>query len=153
MGWISHLQVSTPTFLILTTTVAVVPSCRVPKSTLGGVSWKPLTTASGLVREMVRHLLLTGSSTDKNWKQMRRTVSERCLFPDLNREDQWRAGWLDGSSKITCTIESRKQNKVINAWEKTVMFAWVHLLVGDTGGFGAEDAGRKSDFHPPGLSW
>lgn len=67
--YIYYLQVSTPTFLIFTTTVAVVPSCRVPKFILGGASWKPLTTASGLAREMVRHLLLTGSSTDKNWKQ------------------------------------------------------------------------------------
>lgn len=34
------------------------------------------------------------------------------------------------------------------------MFVQLHLLVGDTGGFGAEDAGRKSDFIiPPGYSW
>lgn len=30
------------------------------------------------------------------------------------------------------------------------MFVQLHLLVGDIGGFGAEDAGRKSDFISPG---
>ena len=63
-----YLQVSTPTFFIVTAMAEKLPSCWVPKSTQEGKSSKPLVTTSGLVREMVRHLLLTGSSTVRNWR-------------------------------------------------------------------------------------
>ena len=64
-----YLQVSKPIFFITTLTAEEVPSCSVPKSMLVGRSWKPLTTAFGSVREMVRHFLLTGSSTDRYWNE------------------------------------------------------------------------------------
>lgn len=63
----SYLHVSTPTFFITTLMAEEVPSCTVPKSTLDGSSWNPLATTLGSVREIVRHLLLTGSSTARNF--------------------------------------------------------------------------------------
>lgn len=63
---VSYLQVSTPTFFILTVMAEEVPSCSVPKSTLDGRSWNPLAITFGSVKEMVLHFLRTGSSTDRN---------------------------------------------------------------------------------------
>lgn len=64
-----YLHVSTPTFFITTVMADEVPSSSVPKSTLDGRSWKPLIMTFGSVREIVRHFLLTGSSTDRNWNK------------------------------------------------------------------------------------
>lgn len=58
---------STPTFLIATVTTEEVPSRSVPKSTLGGRRWNPLTTALGPPRETVRSFVLSGSSREGNW--------------------------------------------------------------------------------------
>lgn len=77
--WIccSYLHRSTPTFFILTVTEAELPSASVPKSTVEGNSWKLLRATCDLLRELARHLLITGSSTVRNWNRTHSKIEIR----------------------------------------------------------------------------
>lgn len=76
-----YLQESTPTFFIRTVTEAEPPGGSRPKSTLEGTSRKPLGGTWGPLREVVRQRLLTGPSTDRNWRSHDMSL-------DLDRKDR-----------------------------------------------------------------
>lgn len=64
-----YLHMSKPAFFITTVMVEEVPSFSVPKSTLDGMSWKPLTMVLVLEREPVWHFLLTCSSACRSFNR------------------------------------------------------------------------------------